>query len=113
MLRSHNRTLRITLLIIPLLCFGIAVPLFSSSGAAGLRQDDKRATSPLPNAEASAKQGEPGENSELSTITVTPPGKVAPKGRLVRPNVALGAAAIKEVEPNNTSATATPIPGAQ
>src|SRR5215475_4986250 len=112
MLRLHKRSLRIAFLIIPLLSLGVVLPQFSSIGAAGLRQDEKHASSPLPSAEAAAKQGFLEDNSEISTITLEPPGKAAQKGQLVRPNVALGAAVIKEVEPNNTSATATPIPGA-
>src|SRR5947207_10798584 len=75
-------------------------------------QDDKYAKSPLSGPEASAKQGEPDENSELSTLTVTS-GLGKPKGQLVRPNVAQGAAVTNEVEPNNTSATATPLVGAR
>jgi subtilisin-like proprotein convertase family protein len=69
-------------------------------------QDPKK-----PGSDASQSKVEPSENPDMETLAL-PNYMIPPKGNVARPRATAAATAQNEVEPNGTSATATPLAGA-
>jgi subtilisin-like proprotein convertase family protein len=88
----------------------VILPQLSSTSTG--RQEDKYAKSAL-SVPGSGKEIEPAQNSELTTITFNS-GDEKPKRSAIRQPNAIQAVVgqVNEVEPNGTSATATPIANA-
>ncbi|MGA9770891.1 MAG: HYR domain-containing protein [Blastocatellia bacterium] len=101
---SHKRSLKIWLLVISLITASVILPQLSSTSAAK-RQDEKIILPP----QEGSKPGSASEYSEASIQRVESKGKIPSQPAPAIPNAIAALAEQSEVEPNGTSATATPL----
>ena len=102
---SHKRSLRLSLLVIGLVVTSVILPQLSSTNVAKRVQDGKFTPAP----QEGSKPGSPTENPDLSIEPISSRTKAPPKPITPIPNATAALVEQTEVEPNGTSATATPL----